>query len=76
MGRIILLFVLVLVVAGCEIAEKEISCCQQCLDAASRDPAGYDISIKECSRYELSQGCGKYFEKNEVRVGRCRETTK
>ena len=79
MRRIVLLFVMFLLVfsmVSCTLVKNEINCCQQCLDAASQDPAGYDISIKECSRYELSPKCTQYFEQNEVRVGECREVKK
>lgn len=76
MKGFIIFSLILLFVTGCTISPEKISCCQQCLDAASQDPAGYDISIKECYRYELSEGCINYFEQKEARVGECREVIK
>ncbi|MBI2151347.1 hypothetical protein HYU21_01320 [Candidatus Woesearchaeota archaeon] len=47
------------------------NCCQECLDKANQDPSGYDISIKECFAYKLSNNCEKYFTENNLRVGEC-----
>ncbi len=60
-----------LFVTSCTIASEKNTCCQQCLTAASQDPSGYDISIKECAGYDLSEGCTLYFEQNEESVGEC-----
>ncbi len=72
----ILFSLILLFVASCAITSEKNTCCQQCLDAASQDPSGYDIAIKECASYDLSKDCANYFEKNEMTVGECREIVK
>lgn len=49
-------------------------CCSQCTTAASQDPAGMDISDKNCWGYDekLSKECREYFEENRKVVGECR----
>jgi len=71
-----LLLLTLLLAASCTLPSEKNTCCQECLDAASQDPSGYDISIKECSQYELSERCVTYFEQDGGRVGECREVIK
>lgn len=49
-------------------------CCQQCTLAASQDPAGMDISLKQCRGYDekLDKQCREFFEEKPMRVGECR----
>ncbi|MBI2665856.1 hypothetical protein HYX12_04510 [Candidatus Woesearchaeota archaeon] len=47
------------------------SCCQECLQQANRDPSGYDISIKPCSEYQLSEKCELLFETENRLVVEC-----
>lgn len=48
-------------------------CCEECVNQAERDPSGYDISIKPCGEYELSESCERFFEKENSLVGECRK---
>ncbi len=49
-------------------------CCSQCTAAASQDPAGMDISDKNCRGYDerLSKQCREFFEEMPRRVEECR----
>jgi hypothetical protein len=53
---------------------QENICCQQCRQAASQDPAGMDISLKQCRGYDdrLDQQCRDLFEESPMRVEECR----
>ena len=64
-------------------AERE-TCCTQCLDAASKDPAGRDLSMNSCGAYAgyvvngstpLSSACSVWFETNVHTVHDCRSAT-
>ena len=57
------------------------NCCNQCIEAAGKDPTGADISMKFCRAYAevivnekplLSPDCSTFFEKVELRVDDCR----
>ncbi|MEK6950899.1 MAG: hypothetical protein AABX13_04215 [Nanoarchaeota archaeon] len=54
--------------------DLETKCCQQCRQAASQDPAGMDISLKQCRGYDdkLDQQCREFFTGNPLRVEECR----
>ncbi|MBI2666232.1 hypothetical protein HYX13_01330 [Candidatus Woesearchaeota archaeon] len=72
-------FFIFLLISGCTSSQNvqnvqkiQISCCEECLAQAERDPSGYDISIKPCRQYELSEECGNFFRKESVLVGECR----
>jgi hypothetical protein len=54
------IIILTIFLVGCMPTE----CCQECLEQANQDPAGYDISIKQCSEYDLE--C-------EMSVGECQD---
>jgi len=76
-----LLLLVLLAFYGCDSKENELlkedelstSCCQQCTQAASQDPAGMDISGKDCRGYDekLTKRCVKYFEANAKKVEEC-----
>ncbi len=74
-----LVFFFLLLLVSCIPSQKAIpqdlqaSCCQECLAATQRDPSGYDISIKPCVQYELSQKCQEYFAQENLLVKDCRE---
>jgi hypothetical protein len=54
-------------------------CCNQCGSAAGRDPAGMDISTKDCRSYAgdfnggpgVDDACVKHFEATRTSVGDC-----
>lgn len=63
-----------------EVASKS-KCCGQCSEAASKDPAGRDISMNSCSSYAgysvngqtpLDDLCVKWFDANPLTVMDCR----
>ncbi|MBI4508275.1 MAG: hypothetical protein HY698_01480 [Deltaproteobacteria bacterium] len=62
-----------------ENADMETSCCAQCVDAASRDPAGRDIRMESCLRYKGEFGglmgvddrCVAFFERSPRRLEEC-----
>ena len=56
-------------------------CCSQCSEAASKDPAGRDISMNLCSGYAgyvvngqapLDEACTSWFDGNPLTVLDCR----
>ncbi len=56
-------------------------CCSQCLEAASKDPAGMDLALVPCSEYGgyvvngaavLSEACAEWFTTQPIRVQDCR----
>jgi hypothetical protein len=57
--KLFILIILVFLLVSCT---PQTDCCQECLDKANQDPSGYDISIKQCSEYDL---------KCEKSVGEC-----
>jgi hypothetical protein len=60
------------------------ACCHQCLDAASQDAAGFDISSIPCHTYAdarfkaraLSGRCKVALESESLTVSACREFTR
>jgi len=71
--QISILFLLILL-TSC-IVERS-NCCKECANAALQDPSGYDVFMKECSHYKLSERCRSYFEENQTVVSVCREAIK
>lgn len=55
-------------------------CCRQCLQASQRDPAGFDISQRPCSRYQgqwrgapgVQTSCVTTLERQQATVQSCR----
>jgi hypothetical protein len=55
------------------------ACCKQCASAASRDPAGMDISTKDCRSYAgefnggpgVDDACVKHFGDVHTTLGEC-----
>jgi hypothetical protein len=55
-------------------------CCRQCLQASQRDPAGVDISLRPCSRYQgqfggapgVDAGCLATLQSQQATVQSCR----
>lgn len=56
------------------------TCCAQCTSAAQRDPAGMDISVKDCRSYAgadfnggpgVDPACVAYFAGTPTRLGEC-----
>ncbi len=75
----LLLLVLLLFLMGCTenrvtTGNQERTCCQQCSAAAAQDPAGMDISLKQCRGYDerLDQQCREFFEESPMKVEECR----
>jgi len=60
--------------------ETQIACCRQCLQASSRDPAGFDISIRACTHYRgewhggpgVDAECSKLLQQEKLLVKGCR----
>lgn len=60
-------------------------CCRQCTAAASRDPAGVDLSVQPCSRYgtepagggppALDADCARLLTEQRTLVGACQKLT-
>jgi hypothetical protein len=55
-------------------------CCAQCAGAGKRDPAGMDISIKDCRAYAgaefnggpgVTEACVAYFATTRTTLGEC-----
>ncbi len=67
-----LFLIFFIVLTSCITNKEKIICCQECLTAASQDPSGYDISMKECFRYEVSEKCKQYFDQESKTVEECR----
>jgi hypothetical protein len=64
-----------------EVSDTERRCCAQCGDAASKDPAGRDISLDLCAGYSgyvvngqapLDAACGDWFKAHPHTVADCR----
>ncbi len=72
LALVLALLVVSLVVSCAE--NLNVNCCQQCTAAASQDPAGMDISGKDCRGYDqkLTKECRNYFEENLRTMGECR----
>lgn len=55
-------------------------CCRQCLQASLRDPAGVDISLRPCGRYQgqvggapgMDAGCATTLQSQQATVRSCR----
>lgn len=55
-------------------------CCRQCLQASQRDPAGFDISRRPCSRYQgewngapgVDPSCATALQRQQATVQSCR----
>jgi len=65
-----------------EVDQKTLAhCCEQCTGAASRDPAGMDISVKQCTSYpeEFNGGpgvdkeCAAFFATAGTKLGDCQK---
>ena len=65
-------------------ASREL-CCSQCLEAASKDPAGMDLALVPCAEYGgyvvngaavLSAACAEWFTTHTTRVQDCRSSPK
>ena len=60
--------------------ETQIACCRQCLQASSRDPAGFDISIRACTHYRgewngapgVDAECSELLQREKLLVKGCR----
>ena len=63
------IFFLFVLLTSC--TNLELVCCQECLAQSQQDPSGYDISIKECSQYQVSEECQEFFAEKSIRVGQC-----
>lgn len=59
---------------------KRAACCAQCTSAAQRDPAGMDISVKDCRSYAgaefnsgpgVDEACVAYFTSTPTTLGAC-----
>ncbi len=56
-------------------------CCDECSSAAGRDPAGMDLSAKNCLSYEgefnggpgVSEVCAAHFRSVPSTLGQCRQ---
>ena len=61
-----------------------LSCCKQCSDAASRDPAGNDLTVVPCTKYRgtwngnpgVDEKCAALFQEQNTLVGSCWALTK
>lgn len=64
-----------------DVSDTEQRCCSQCGDAASKDPAGRDISMNSCAGYigyvvngqaPIDAACGDWFKAHPHTVADCR----
>jgi hypothetical protein len=72
-------------VVAADAGGRRAACCAQCTSASQRDPAGMDISVKDCRSYagaEFNSGpgvdedCVAYFTATPTTLGACSQVTK
>ena len=67
--------------AGAPSQPNLMECCRQCMQASSRDPAGFDISRRPCARYRgewnggpgVEPTCAEALQAKLMLVKDCRE---
>jgi hypothetical protein len=84
--KILILVSFLIILVSCS-DNLNVKCCEQCLNGATRDVRGMDISSKLCLSYQnsnlvnasgdpielLNLECVEYFNKNKLTVNDCNE---
>jgi len=68
MKKIVLIFLLLMLIAGCSKGMKELSCCTKCIENHEESSGNQCID----QEYEdLSKFCNKFFESNNADLEYC-----